>query len=552
MRINMNLQKKHYYLIGIWFIINLIQAAITGLHWDESYYWMYSQTPAWGYFDHPPMVAFFIRAGYFIFQNELGVRLMFVVVSTITFAIVLNELNERKDFFFLVIFILSFPLIHTHIAGFIAIPDIPLVLFTMLFLILYRKFIIRPGVGLSVLLALCLAAMIYSKYHAFLIIGFTVLSNLKLLRNKYFWLTALLTLVFLAPHIWWQIDNGLPTFKYHLISRTKPLRMKYFYNHIMNQVLMAGPLTGVLVIWKFTKVKIQDQFSRTLVFNIIGFFFIFVLLSFKNRIEAHWTAAVIPMLMMLTYPMIKEDKKAKRWFTRLALPIVVLMILARIYLSVDAIPNFGDIKITFYRREAVAKEIKQLAQGKKVGFFNNYAAASNYTFYTGDTAILLSTPQYRYCQYDLWNEEKYAHGEPVFAVTPGRMNTTNQREWITGEESGTLNIEEFQPLTGIILSHNQISQQNNKLLVKVTLSNKTSSTVYTDHVSQPVLVVMQEGKEITATLLKYADKSAIKPGEHAIITIQVPVTLFDEDKPFVIYTRSKENIRGELLAINPE
>src|SRR5690606_7874213 len=107
-------------------------------------------------------------AGYFLFQNELGVRLMFALVSTLTFAIILNELNEKKDFFFMTIFVLSFPLIHTHIAGFIAIPDIPLVLFTMLFLVLYRKFLIKPGSALSVLLAVCLAAMIYSKYHAFL------------------------------------------------------------------------------------------------------------------------------------------------------------------------------------------------------------------------------------------------------------------------------------------------------------------------------------------------------------------------------------------------
>lgn len=548
----MNLQKKHYYLIGIWLFINLIQSAITGLHWDESYYWMYSETPAWGYFDHPPMVAFLIRAGYFLFQNELGVRLMFALVSTLTFAIILNELNEKKDFFFMTIFVLSFPLIHTHIAGFIAIPDIPLVLFTMLFLVLYRKFLIKPGSALSVLLAVCLAAMIYSKYHAFLIIGFTVLSNLKLLRNKYFWLTALLTLVFLSPHIWWQIDNGLPTFKYHLISRTKPLRMKYFYNHLLNQLLMAGPLTGIIVIWKFTRVKIKEQFTRTLIFNIVGFFFIFVVLSFKNRIEAHWTAAIIPMLMMVTYPLIKADTKAKHWFVRLALPIVVLMILARIYLSVDAIPNIGDIKITFYRREAVAKEIKQLAQGKKVGFFNNYAAASNYTFYTGDTAILLSTPLYRYCQYDIWNEEEFANEEPVFAVTPGRMNTKNLREFVTGEIAGTLKIEEFQPLTGLEITCNQITKQNNILILQVILFNSTSRNIFTNHLSKPVLALIQEGKEITSVLLDQSDKTVILPGEKANLTIQVPVTLFEESDSFILCTRTKENIRGEAQVVKPE
>lgn len=315
---------------------------------------------------------------------------------------------------------------------------------------------------------------------------------------------------------------------------------------------MAGPLTGIIVIWKFTRVKIKEQFTRTLIFNIVGFFFIFVVLSFKNRIEAHWTAAIIPMLMMVTYPLIKADTKAKHWFVRLALPIVVLMILARIYLSVDAIPNIGDIKITFYRREAVAKEIKQLAQGKKVGFFNNYAAASNYTFYTGDTAILLSTPLYRYCQYDIWNEEEFANEEPVFAVTPGRMNTKNLREFVTGEIAGTLKIEEFQPLTGLEITCNQITKQNNILILQVILFNSTSRNIFTNHLSKPVLALIQEGKEITSVLLDQSDKTVILPGEKANLTIQVPVTLFEESDSFILCTRTKENIRGEAQVVKPE
>ena len=546
-----NLKKEHYYLIGCWFVINLLQALFTGLHWDESYYWMYSQNPAWGYFDHPPMVAFFIHAGYTFFSGEIGVRLFFVLISTLTFSIILNELNEKKDFLFLTVFVLSFPLIHTHIAGFIAIPDIPLLFFTMLFLLLYRRFLAKPGPGLSILMAFVLAAMIYSKYHSFLIIGFTVLSNLKLLRNKYFWLTAVFTLVFLAPHIWWQIENDLPTFKYHLISRTKPLRMKYFYNHILNQLLMAGPLTGVLVLWKFFKIKIKDLFTRMLMFNIIGFFFIFVLLSFKNRIEAHWTAAVIPMLMMLTYTPIKTDELTKRWFKRLALPVIILMFLARIYLAADAIPNIGKIKITFYRREAIAKEIKQLAEGKKVGFYNNYAAASNYTFYTGDTAVLLSTPLYRYCQYDLWDEEKYAHGEPVFAVLPHQMNPENKVRMVTGEISGFILIEEFQPLTGLEISDYKAVMKNGNLFFDVTLHNTTKNIIQTSHSSEPVIAIMQNSREVASFPLSLSNTETISPEEQATLSFAVKSSTLDPDAAFVFFTRTKENIRGEILAVHP-
>ena len=95
---------------------NLLQSIFTGLHSDESYYWMYSQNLDWGYFDHPPMAALLIYLGHAILPGEIGVRLVMILLSTLTFALILNELNEKKDLFFVSVFMLSFPLIHTHLS----------------------------------------------------------------------------------------------------------------------------------------------------------------------------------------------------------------------------------------------------------------------------------------------------------------------------------------------------------------------------------------------------------------------------------------------------
>jgi len=64
-----------YILLG-WMIINFIQAAATGLFDDEALFWMYGQRPAWGYYEHPPMVGILIRAGYTLFHNEFGLRFL--------------------------------------------------------------------------------------------------------------------------------------------------------------------------------------------------------------------------------------------------------------------------------------------------------------------------------------------------------------------------------------------------------------------------------------------------------------------------------------------
>src|SRR5687768_16782723 len=91
-------KKNHRYLFfGAWLLINLIQACLTELFDDEAYYWVYSNYLAWGYFDHPPMIAVLIKAGHIIFHGELGVRLLVVILNAATIFLISNLIDNRND-----------------------------------------------------------------------------------------------------------------------------------------------------------------------------------------------------------------------------------------------------------------------------------------------------------------------------------------------------------------------------------------------------------------------------------------------------------------------
>ena len=62
-----------------WTLLNAIQAYTLELQGDEAYYWLYSRYLDWGYFDHPPMVALFIRTGDSLLHTEFGLRLFTVM-----------------------------------------------------------------------------------------------------------------------------------------------------------------------------------------------------------------------------------------------------------------------------------------------------------------------------------------------------------------------------------------------------------------------------------------------------------------------------------------
>ena len=62
--------------------LRLVAAAWTPLTFDEAYYWMWSKHLAGGYYDHPPAVAYVIRAGTMIAgDTELGVRLASILLA---------------------------------------------------------------------------------------------------------------------------------------------------------------------------------------------------------------------------------------------------------------------------------------------------------------------------------------------------------------------------------------------------------------------------------------------------------------------------------------
>src|SRR5512133_864047 len=110
-----------FFLI-VWGIINIVQARFTPLNNDEAYYWMYSKYLAWGYFDHPPMIALMIRIGYFFIHNELGLRIVVVLTQLVTLYVLWlltdkNKLRPKEDvllFFMLVVMLPVF-----NIYGFI-------------------------------------------------------------------------------------------------------------------------------------------------------------------------------------------------------------------------------------------------------------------------------------------------------------------------------------------------------------------------------------------------------------------------------------------------
>jgi len=405
----------HAVFISLWIIINLLQAAFTELAHDEAYYWMYSQNLSWGFFDHPPMVALLAKMGYSLFQNELGVRLIFTLMGGGTILMIYHFIPERYrnlPFYYLIIF--SIILVHAHFAGFLSIPDIPLIFFSTLFLFIYKKYLSKDTYSLAFILGIIAACMFYSKYHGVLVILLIVLSNTSLFKRKSFYLAIVTTAVFMLPHLMWQIEHHFPTFTYHLVDRSSSAyKFRFTWNFIYSQLLTTGPLIGVFLLFYAFRERPENTFEKALKFILVGFFIFFFFMSFKGRIEAHWLATSYIAIIVLSFKAIMRTTKIKKILRILCYISIPLIIAARIILATDVLPEKLDENTQFHKWENWAEKIADHAEGRPVLFINKYQMPSKYTFYTGDFATTLNTIFYHRTQYDLWNYEESLQGKEV-------------------------------------------------------------------------------------------------------------------------------------------
>ena len=398
-----------------WFIISIIQARFTGLWNDEAYYWEYSRNLAWGYFDHPPMIAVVIKYGYFLFNNELGVRFFIVVLSTATIFII-EKILQPPDLKFFYLIISSIGII--HLGAIIAVPDIPLLFFSATFLWLYKQYIKNDKLLFAVLLALNIALLLMSKYHGILVIGLTVLSNLKLLGRRSFWVIFFLSLLLMVPHVLWQYNNDWPTIKFHLFERSPETYTFYQTIHyITGQLLIPGPIIGVFLIYFSFRRKAEDSFETSLKFILIGTYLFFLIMSIKTRIEANWTVAIIIPLVYLTYKKSYLNQTARKiltWSFYISLPIIIAV---RVYLIFDFFPSGRMYNPEFHKWDKWAQQIKEKAGDLPVVFFNSYQRPSKYEFYTQSTAFTLDSPSYRKTLFDYRNTENEIQGKNVYVCS---------------------------------------------------------------------------------------------------------------------------------------
>jgi hypothetical protein len=425
--------------------------------------------------------------------------------------------------------VLCLPLL--NYLAFIIFPDGPLLLFLVCFLIGYRRFLEKEDLLAVLLMGFSTALMLYSKYHGLLVVGFTVLSNPKLLRSPRFWLSMLLALALFLPHLAWQYTHRFPSFEYQLEGRGASIGTGHLYEYLSQQLLAIGPgLTFIPFVY-----RTQDRFERALQLICIGTFGFFLVTALTMFVHFHWTSiALFPLLLLASR--YYEEERRKRLFRFLVLPLGLAVVLLRLYLMFWIFPANHTSVDYYHGRDLWSKDIAAVAGDRPVFFGKNARESALYAFYSGRMGVALQSDGRHRSQYELWNYEDSLQGRAVVIVRDGPFAGSTELRTRMHKTVYYIVAPDFSSYFNIPLevAFPSVVKSGDSLAVAVKVSNQRKTPLRFERAGflrSPTLfyTILKDGRAVHGGELDiFPEGTIIPPGRRAAFTTSLRLPALEE------------------------
>jgi 4-amino-4-deoxy-L-arabinose transferase-like glycosyltransferase len=372
-------------------ILALAQLLVIGrieLTFDEAYYAMWARWPQAGYFDHPPMVAWWIAGSEALFGgDEFGVRAPFWLAGAalpgLVYLIGLRLYRDAKIAGAAALIFLGAPLI----AGApLATPDTPLVFFWTLALLGLVE-VWRGRNAAWALVGLAAGAAGLSKMTAGFLGAGIVLALLATpsLRRQFFtpgpYAAGALALAALSPFLWWNATHGFATFlKQGGRLEARSFAPRYLAEFLGSQALLFNPVSTLALVAGVRRTPFEP--ARLLWASAAPALGYFLVHALHDRVQGNWPAPLYPALALLTAGALAPSW---RWIAPVAAGLGVTLAAAAYLHLATGWPAFGpgDPALRIGGWRDLSRRVFELAREKEVSYIltQGYAQTALLTFY---------------------------------------------------------------------------------------------------------------------------------------------------------------------------
>ena len=327
-------------LVAALIVVRGIVAATTPLAFDEAYYWQWSKNLAWGYYDHPPAIAFIIRAGTAIFgDTSFGVRfvpLLLSIVATVAVwragAILLE--SEHAGALSALVFS-AMPMI--GVETLVATPDAPqIAAAAALFYVLAK--LVQTGNGAWWIAAGVVSGFaLLSKYTGFFL-GLGMLFWLLVVPAQRRWLLSfrpylggVIALLMFLPVVLWNTNHDWISFRLQFGRvGSGGLTLRYLGEFLAGQIGLASPFIAILGVAGLVSIaRSRESKSALITALVVPAIAFFLWQSLRGRVQGNWPSFLYPAFAVAAVaaslsPALQQWR-ALRWSARAAMPVALVM-----------------------------------------------------------------------------------------------------------------------------------------------------------------------------------------------------------------------------------
>lgn len=447
--------------VGLLTVWRLYLSAALQLHPDEAYYWLWSRNLDVGYFDHSPLVAYFIWFTTLFLKSELWVRLSGTIVSLIlsvlTWKLALQLFCNIPVAAGSVMLFNVYPL--TMLGLIIITPDIPVFLFWSLSVYIFWQIIRSNNVWLWYALGLSFGLALLSKYTAILLapclfLYLLLTEDRRWLKTFYPYLSLLIGFLCFLPVVYWNNGHDWVSFEFQLDHGLNGNGYSLFrlVEYIVGQLLVAGPIVWLLGIyaafaWLFRKNKEQLFLILTALPLIVFFGFS----SLRKLAGPNWPVmAYFTFSILVTKFFLGSTSKIRNalWYSALAASLclsVIVTLHARF--SIIPLARFStELAVTdatncFYGWRELAAELKKYP-AMKFAVTPSHQLCAEISYYTDENIFVQADENAaRPSQFNLWHWPKGYKGKNGFYIWAEGDAVGPYREYFTSTKGiNTLNI----------------------------------------------------------------------------------------------------------------
>ena len=321
--------------IGI-VLLHLVFNSKLQIHFDEAYYWVWSQNLQLSYFDHPPMIAYLIKLTTLFSNSIFCIRLVSVICGSVTIIFIYKSAKYafgQQAGNIAMILALAWPILEGTF--FITTIDSPFFMFWSITIYCLIRGLVFNEVKFICLGGFSLGLTLLSKYTGILILPgvliYLLLSSRQRIRlvQKEVYLALLLTIIVFSPVIIWNYQHDWISFRFqfnHGVANEKHLNLQAFGDYLAGFLGAANPFISIpILVFAYKKRKLILKDNRYLFllsnFLFIGLFFAYNGL-FKKQ-EANWVApAYIAGIIFIAGCLAETNIK---WIHRTAICLLLLL-----------------------------------------------------------------------------------------------------------------------------------------------------------------------------------------------------------------------------------